>query len=177
MSILKFKKTVNNQTYLTVSVLGNSLKLNVKYTNTSSIDLNKKETEIDLFLPKKYKKIENIDVINMSIKKLYDTIAETEIEYAMEVARHILKFAPEDYSIKRLNNEFYRCSKNKIIINPDIVRFNRNIINTTIIQAFCKIKFRPNSIAYKELLNSAMNKYDIYKNNKTKNEFKFLRVS
>lgn len=177
MSILKFRKTVNNQTYLTVSVLGQSLKLNVKYTNTSSIELNKKDYEIDLFLPKSYKNVENIDVINMAIQKLYNTIAETEIEYAMEVARHILKFAPEDYSIKRLNNEFYKCSKNKIIINPDIVRFNREIINTTIIQAFCKIKHRPNSIAYKELLNSAMNRYEIYKEKETKNRDNFLRVS
>ncbi len=38
MKILKFRKTVNNQTYLTVSVLGNSLKLNIKYTNTSSVN-------------------------------------------------------------------------------------------------------------------------------------------
>lgn len=176
MGVLKFRKVVNNQTYLTVSVLGNSLKLNIKYTNTSSVELNKKETEIDLFLPKSYKNLDNIDVVNMSIQKLYDTIAETEIEYAMEVARHILKFAPEDYSIKRLNDEFYKCSKNKIIINPDIVRFNREIINTTIIQAFCKLKYRPNSIAYKELLNNAMNKYEIYKNNAV-NKLRILKVS
>ena len=175
MSILNFRKTVNNQTYLTVSVLGQSLKLNVKYTNISSVELNKKDTEIDLFLPKSYKNSENIDVINMAIQKLYNTIAETEIEYAMEVARHILKFAPEDYSIKSLNNEFYRCSKNKITINPDIVRFNREIINTTIIQAFCKIKHRPNSIAYKNLLNNAMNEYEIYKKNEHK--FKILKIS
>lgn len=176
MSILKFRKAVNNQTYLAVSVLGQSLKLNIKYTNTSSIDLNKKDTEIDLFLPKIYKNIENIDVINMAIQKLYNTIAETEIEYAMEVARHILKFAPEDYSIKRLDDEFYKCSKNRITINPDIVRFNREIINTTIIQAFCKIKYRPNSIAYEELLNNAMNKYEIYKNNAV-NKLRILKVS
>ena len=49
MSVLKFRKTVNNQTYLTVSVLGQSLRLNIKYSNTPSIDLNKKDTEIDLF--------------------------------------------------------------------------------------------------------------------------------
>ena len=175
MSILKFRKAVNNQTYLAVSVLGQSLKLNIKYTNTSSIDLNKKDTEIDLFLPKSYKNLDNIDVVNMAIQKLYNTIADTEIEYAMEVARHILKFAPEDYSIKRLDDEFYKCSKNKITINPDIVRFNREIINTTIIQAFCKIKHRPNSIAYKELLNRAMNEYEIYKKKEIKN--KFLKVS
>lgn len=175
MGVLKFRKTVNNQTYLTVSVLGQSLKLNIKYTNTTTVELNKKDYEIDLFLPKAYKNVENIDIVNMAIQKLYDTIAETEIEYAMEVARHILKFAPEDYSIKRLNNEFYKCSKNKITINPDIVRFNREIINTTIIQAFCKTKHRPNSISYKELLNSAMNSYDIYK--KRENKLKLLRVS
>ena len=144
-------------------------------TLTSSIELNKKDSEIDLFLPKIYKDIKNIDIINMSIQKLYDTIAQTEIEYAMEVARHLLKFAPEDYSIKRLNNEYYKCSKNKIIINPDIVKFNREIINTTIIQAFCKIKHRPNSVAYKELLNNTINEYEIYK--KKENKLKKLKVS
>ena len=175
MKVLKFKKVVNNQTYLTVSVLGNSLKLNVKYANISSIELNKKENEIDLFLPKFYKNIDNIDVINVAIQKLYNTIAETEVEYAMEIARHILKFAPEDYSIKRLNNEFYKCTKNKIIINPDIVKFNREIINTTIIQSFCKIKYKPNSVAYNQLLNNAMNEYEIYRKNE--NKFKKLKVS
>ena len=175
MKVLNFKKVVNNQTYLTVSVLGNSLKLNVKYTNISSIELNKKENEIDLFLPKFYKNIDNIDVINVAIQKLYNTIAETEVEYAMEIARHILKFAPEDYSIKRLNNEFYKCTKNKIIINPDIVKFNREIINTTIIQSFCKIKYKPNSVAYNQLLNNAMNEYEIYRKNE--NKFKKLKVS
>jgi len=174
MGVLNFRKTVSNKNYLTVSVLGQSLKLNIKYTNTPSAELNKKETEIDLYLPKSYKNVENIDIINLAIQKLYNTIAETEIEYAMEIARHILKFAPEDYSIKRLNNEYYKCFKKQIIINPDIVRFNREIINTTILQAFCKIKHRPNSIAYKELINKAMNEYEIYKNNR---KLKVLKVS
>ena len=176
MGVLKFRKTASNKNYLTVSVLGQSLKLNIKYTNTPFAELTKKETEIDLYLPKSYKNTENIDVINLAIQKLYNTIAETEIEYAMEIARHILKFAPEDYSIQRLNNEYYKCIKKQIIINPDIVRFNREIINTTIIQAFCKIKHRPNSIAYKELINKAMNEYEIYK---TKNirKLKVLKVS
>ena len=175
MSVLKFKKTFISESYLSVNVLGNTLKLNIKYTNTPTVELTKNENEIDLFLPKKYKNSDNMDVINMAIQKLYDTLAETEIEYAMEIARHILKFAPEDYKIQRLNNEFYKCSKNKIIINPDIVRFNREIINTTIIQAFCKIKHRPNSIAYKELLTKAMNNYDIYK--KKDYKIRILKVS
>ena len=173
MAILKFKKTSINSSYLTVSVLGKSLKLNIKYTNTPTIELNKNDISIDLYLPKKYKNLENMDLINLAIQKLYNKIAETEIEYAMEVSRHILKFAPEDYKIQRLNDEFYKCSKNKIIINPDIVRYNREIINTTVLQAFCKTKYRPNSTAYKKLLNDAMNKYEIYKNKEPNNNVFF----
>ena len=176
MNILKFKKEINNKTYLAVSILGKSLKLNIKYLNTNVVELNQKENEIDLTLPKSYKDKDKTEIINMSIEKLYSKIADIEIEYAMEIARHILRFAPEDYQIKRLNNEYYRCFKKQIIINPDIIKFNREIINTTIIQAFCKIKYRPNSIAYRKLLNSAMNEYEIYKKKENKT-IKVLKVS
>ena len=165
-----------SKTYLYISILGNNFKLNVKYSNIPAVELIKTNTYINLYLPKKYKNVDNIDIINLSIKKLYDKIAEKEIEYAMEVARHILKFAPEDYCIKRLKNEFYKCYKNKIIVNPDIVKFNKEIINTTILQAFCKIKYKSNSIAYKNTLNKALIKYEIYKENSV-SRFKVLKVS
>ena len=176
MGIINFKKNINSKTYLAVSVLGNSLKLNVNYTNTNTISLDKTNTEIKLFLPKKYKNMDNMNIINLAIQKLYTEIAKSEIEYAMEVARHILKFAPEDYSIKRMDKDFYKCSKNKIIINPDIVKFNRDIINTTILQAFCKTKYKANSNNYKTLLNEAITKYEIYKK-KDSTLFKVLKVS
>ena len=156
---IKCNNNLKSNSYLYVSVLGNSLKLKIKYANISSVELNKTITEIILILPIKFKNIDNMQIVNLFIKKLYSEIAKIEIEYAMEVARHILKFAPEDYSIKRLNNEFYKCFKNKLIINPDIVKFNREIINTTIIQAFCKIKYKPNTSAYKNILNEALTKY------------------
>ncbi len=163
MSILNFKSNLNSKTYLTVSVLGSTLKLNIKYLDIPAINLDKTDIEINLSLPKKYKNMDNMEIINLAIQKLYNKIAETEIEYAMENARYILNFAPNDYSIKRLENEFYRVYKNTIIINPDIVRFNREVINTTVLQAFCKTKYKSNSIAYKKLLNEALNKYEICK--------------
>lgn len=176
MGILKFKNSFDFKTYLAVSVLGNSLKLNVRYKNISNVELDKSNTTITIFLPKKYKNMDNMNIINLAIQKLYNEIANTEIEYAMEVARHILKFAPEDYSIKRLNNEFYKCSKNQIVINPDIVKYNRDIINTTVLQAFCRIKYRVNSNQYKALLSSAMNEYEIYKK-KASSHLRILKVS
>lgn len=163
MSILKQQNLFINKTYLAVSILGKSYKLNIKYTSNPSIDLIQKEHEIELFLPKKYKSNKSIDIINISIKKLYDRIASVEIEDSMELARHIFKFAPEDYRLERLDKVFYKTIKNKIIINPDIVQYNKEIINNSIFQAFCKLKYKVNSLNYKTSLENALNEYESYK--------------
>lgn len=165
MGILDFKNKQLNKTYLAVSILGKIFKINILYTNSSTVNLNKKETEIDLFLPKAYKNHNNTEIINMAIKKLYSEIANTKIEYSMEIARHILHFAPEDYIIKELPNDFYKCKNNIITISPDIIQYNEEIINTTILQAFCRIKYKYNSNAYKKALTLALLKYDEFKLN------------
>lgn len=164
MNILLNQTGNINKPYLTVSVLGRNLKLEVKYRNNPTVELDKEENEIKLYLPKKYKNINNVEIINMAIEKMYDEIAETEIENAMEEARMILGFAPEDYIIERMAKTFYKCNKNKIItINPDIVKYNRKIIETTIIQAFCKTEYKSNSKNYQKALVQGIEKYENYK--------------
>lgn len=164
MNILKFEKKFIYKSYLTIAVLGTSYKLNIKYTTSNSIKLNKKENEFELILPKKYKNSDNIDIINQAIQKLYSELAPQELESSLELARYILKFAPEDYKIERLKNEYYKTTRNKVlVINPDIIQYSREIINTTIIQAFCKMQFRPNSNAYKDAIKNAMKQYEEYK--------------
>jgi len=165
MKVINFSKSVLNKSYLTISVLGKNLKLNIKYTKSSNnIELIKKELEIDLLLPIKYKNFNNMEIINSAIMKLYSKLAYTEIEDSLELARHILKFAPEDYKIEKLDGVFYKCKRNKVlVISPDIMQFNKDIINTTILQAFCKIKHKINSKQYKETLENALNQYEKYK--------------
>lgn len=177
MKILNFKKPVSNKSYLSTSILGINFKLNISYAKISNVELSKKTNEIDLILPKSYKNSDNMDIINLSIQKLYDKISGAEIENSMEFARHLLKFAPEDYVIKRLNHSFYKCAKNKVlIINPDIVQYSREIINTTVLKAFCKIKYKDGSKAYKEALSLAMQKYEKCKS-KIQLEEMILKVS
>lgn len=164
MNILKFEKQFISRSYLTITVLGISYKLNIKYTTSNSIKLNKQENEFELILPKKYKNLDNINIINQAIQKLYSELAPQELEASLELARYILKFAPEDYKIERLKNEYYKTLKNKVlVINPDIIQYSREIINTTIIKAFCKMQFRSNSNAYKETIKNAMKHYEEYK--------------
>ncbi len=165
MSAKKFENNSKFNFYITVSLLGKSYKLIIKYYNLTSINLIKKDWEFILYLPKKYKNYDNRQIISKAIKKLYSEVAPKEIEDSLEMARYILKFAPEDYKIQRLTNSFYKSIDNKIlIINPDIIQYSKEIINTTIIQEFCRMKFKSNTKKYKDTLKKALRDYEIYKN-------------
>ena len=174
MSILGNYK---NNTYLTVSILGKSLNLDVKYRNNPIVEIDKEDKKIVLHVPKKYKNMENVHIVNMAIEKMYDEIAEIEIENAMEKIRLILGFAPEDYTIARMKDSFCKVKNKVIMVNPDIVKYSKKVIETTLLGAFCKAQYRVNSKAYKEALENGMKKYEAFtfglmRNNRTTNKVK-----
>ena len=68
MGIINFSKTVKSKSYLAISLLGSSYKLNIKYVKSSSIDLVQNDSEFCLFLPAKYKNVDNMEIINSAIK-------------------------------------------------------------------------------------------------------------
>ena len=177
MSILKqskiidLSKPVEIKTYLTVSVLGKSLNLNINYKKINVPELDLGEKDVNIYLPMRYKESGTVDIVSMAIQKMYDEIAQIEIANSMEKIRVILGFAPEDYKIVRMNNNFIKNNKNKTItINPDIVKYNHKIIETTLVQAFCKTRYRENSKDYKELLKYSIEKYENY-------QYKILKIS
>ncbi len=179
MSILKQKnnkiidltKPVDIKTYLTVAVLGKSLNLNINFKNTNIPELNMDNSEINIYLPIRYKKVGTVDIVSNVIKKMYDEIAEIELTDSMEKVRVMLGFAPEDYTIKRMPDAFIKNNRNKtIIINPDITKYSRKVIETSLIQAFCKTKYKENTKEYKMLLKKAIDKYENY-------EYRIIKVS
>lgn len=154
-----------NTPYLTTCILGKIYNLDIKYKNITKVELNKLDNKVELILPKDYKNLDNTNIINSAIQKMYDKIAISILDNAMETVRYLLKFAPEDYKIERLKNIWYKCSANKIItINPDIVKYNEETIITTLIQAFCKNQFKSNSNKYKETLKQGLENYELFKN-------------
>ena len=170
-NIIDLTKPVEIKTYLTVSVLGKSLNLNIDFKNINVPELDMNDKEVNLFLPVRYKKIGTVEIVSEAIKKMYSEIAEIEIANSMEKIRVMLGFAPEDYSIKRMPDTFIKNSRNKtIIINPDITKYNRKIIETSLIQAFCKTRYKENSKEYKTLLKNAIEKYENY-------EYRIIKVS
>lgn len=169
--IIDLTKPVEIKTYLAVSVLGKSLNLNINYKKTNIPELDMGEKEINIYLPMRYKNSGTVDIVSEAIKKMYNEIAEIELADCMEKIRVMLGFAPEDYQIKRMSDEFIKNNRNKTItINPDIVKYNKKIIETSLIQAFCKTKYKENSKEYKNLLQKSIERYENY-------QYRIIKVS
>lgn len=159
--IIDLRKPVEIKTYLAVSVLGKSLNLNINYKKIKVPELDMNDNEVNLFLPMRYKESGTVDIVSEAIKKMYDEIANIEIANSMEKIRVMLGFAPEDYELRRMKESFIKNNRNKtIIINPDITKYSKKIIETSLIQAFCKTRYKENSKEYKNLLQKSIEKYE-----------------
>ena len=150
----------------TVKLLGEDCKVIINYKNLKKPTLTVEGKNIKISLPNKYKKLNRDEILEKLIEKLYDVVAEQEIESMMEKVRKILGFAPEDYKIKRLNDKMADCLTEEkiIIINPDIVKFDKETIEYILIHEFCHLKYKThcdkfNKIIKENIVN--LKKYEI----------------
>lgn len=147
-----------------VKLLGEDCKVIINYKNLKKPTLTVEGKDIKICLPNKYKKLDREEILVKLIEKLYDLVAKTEIENSMERVRKLVGFAPEDYQIKRLENKMGDCIKEEelLIINPDIVKYNRETIDYIILHQFCHLKYKTHSKKFMEIIESAMPNYKKY---------------
>lgn len=145
-----------------VKIFGVNYELKVSYKRIKSPKLTLKEKQIEITLPIKYKKIENSIIVEMLLQKMYDAIASKELEVIMEKVRTTLKFAPEDYKIMRLDKRLGKCLANRLIINPDIVKYRKEIIEYVVFYEFCKLKINKTSKRFYDMLKQYMPNYENY---------------
>ena len=94
------------------------------------------------------------------VRKMYNTVAEKEVEMAMEKARISLGFAPEDYEICEMDGILGKCtSDKKILINPDIVAFDREVIEYVVMHEFCHLKYKNHTKKFYELIEKHIPNY------------------
>ena len=107
----------------TVKVLGKDYDLVVQYKMIKAPSLSFENNQIKVILPNQFKKMENTEIVSVLMNKMYEKIAEKEIENLMEKTRILLNIAPEDYEIKRMEKRIENCINGKITIIPDIVMY------------------------------------------------------
>lgn len=143
-----------------VPVLGVDYKVKIIYKNVKCAELNVEDRIIKISLPNKYKKESNEKILDLAIDKMYNEIAKVEVERAMEKTRLLLGFAPEDYKIKKLNNRLGKCEDGKIIINPEIVKYSREIIDYVVLHQYCHLKYKTHSKGFINMLEKYEPKYE-----------------
>lgn len=149
----------------TVSILGAIHQFRLYYKHVKSSTINLINRTIEIILPNKYKKLEVNEILKILVEKIYDKIAEREIEQAMERTRLLLGFAPEDYEVKRLENgQMGMCitEEQKIIISPDIVKYNRKAIEYIVLHEFCHLKYKTHCKGFWQMVNNYMPNYKQY---------------
>jgi hypothetical protein len=134
-----------------VPVLGVDYKVKIVYKNIKITELDVENKTIKISLPNRYKKIDNKAILDLAIDKMYEQIAKVEIERAMEKTRIAVGFAPEEYEIKKMKN-LGKCEDNKITINPEIVKYNRKIIDYLVVHQYCHLKYKTHSKKFFDML-------------------------
>lgn len=156
------RKIKNEETVNKVKIFGVNYELNITYKYIKIPKLNIQEKIIQIMLPYKYKKIENTTIVKLLIQKMYDAIAEKELDMIMEKVRLTLKFAPEDFEIARIDKTLGKCYKDKIIINPDIVMYKKETIEYIILHEFCYFKCKKHSKKFYDMIKAYIPNYQSY---------------
>ena len=156
--------TVKNKTIERhpVEILGIDYRVKITYKPVKIAELDLENKTIKITLQNKYKKIENKQMLDFAIEKMYEQIAKVEIERAMEKARILLGFAPEDYQISKLKEGYGKCENNIITIDPRVVKYKREVIDYVVIHEYCHLKYKRHSKGFKELLAKYEPNYEKY---------------
>ncbi len=142
-----------------VPVLGIDYKVKIIYKNIKCAELNLENKTIKISLPNKYKRTNNEKILDLAIEKMYEQIAKIEVERAMEKIRLLLGFAPEDYDIRKIKNELGKCEDKKITINPEIVKYERNVIDYIVLHQYCHLKYKTHSKSFFNMIEKYEPKY------------------
>ena len=134
-----------------VPVLGIDYKVKIVYKNVKITELDVENKTIKISLPIKYKNISNKEILDLAIDKMYEQIANVEIERAMEKTRIMLGFAPEEYEIAKMRT-LGICKDKKITINPEIVKYNRKVIDYVVLHQYCHLKHKTHSKAFMKMI-------------------------
>lgn len=161
MNIVRVKNNLKTIERHPVKVLGKDYRVKIVYKNVNVAELDIEFDTIKITLQNKFKKINNEQMLDFAIQKMYDEIAKVEIERAMEKTRLMMGFAPEDYKIERIN-ELGKNKDNIIIINPDIVMYSKDIIDYIVLKQYCHLKYKTECKKYFELLEKYCKNYKKY---------------
>ena len=162
--VLTRKTKVEKELCGSTKIFGENYIVEVIYKKIDNPELNLCGKKIIIYLPNKYKRTKNTEILKLALEKMYDEIARIEIENIMEETRIMLKgLAPENYVIRRMSNKLAKTLQDKtIIINPEVVKYNKDILRYIILREFCHLKYKRNTKKFWNMVGEFMPYYEEY---------------
>lgn len=164
INLLTRKRQIEKDLNRTVKIFGKSISVKVIYIKIKNPELDLVGNIINVYLPNKYKRTGNTAIVKLAIDKMYQEIARVEIENVMEETRIKLNgLAPENYEIRPIKNRFAKITPDKtIIINPEIVKYDKQLLRYVILHEFCHLKYKTHSKGFFEMMERYMADYENY---------------
>ncbi len=150
-----------------ILVLGVNHQVRLYYKNVNTPSINLVNRTIAVVLPNKYKKMETTQILKILVDKLYSKVAEQEVERAMEKTRLLLGYAPEDYEITKMADNVvahFSIEDKKILINSNISKYDRNVIDYIVLHEFCHLKYKIHTKNFWKIISKYMPSYERYEN-------------
>ena len=141
------------------NIFGKKYHIDLVYGNISSPKLDLDDKNIQIILPIKFKNSNNSDLLKIMLQKMYTKILDSELDSILENARINLGYAPEDVEIVKQTNYIAKLSNNKLYINPEIVKFDKETIEYIIFHEFCHIKYKTHSKKFYEIMQNFFPNY------------------
>ena len=157
----EYEENLPNMQY--VKIFGKYYDISVRYQNIKMPELNLKQNyKIEIILPNKYKKVGNEQILKISIEKMYEQIAQNEIENIMEKTRKMLGIAPEEYEVVKMKDTLGKCVNGKITINPELMQYKKEIIEYIVVHEFLHLKYKTHGKRFYELIEKYIPDYKKY---------------
>lgn len=141
------------------NIFGKKYHIDLVYGNIASPKLDLDDKNIQIILPIKFKNSNNSDLLKIMLQKMYTKILDSELDSILENARINLGYAPEDVEIVKQTNYIAKLSNNKLYINPEIVKFDKETIEYIIFHEFCHIKYKTHSKKFYEIMQNFFPNY------------------
>lgn len=149
----QYEENLKNQYIKSVKVLGKEYGVEVSYKNIAKPELKLENNKINIILGNKYKKLSKVNIVNDLLEKMYEKLANTQLEYIFEEYRFEMGVAPEDYKIEKMENCYAKCDKDNIItINPELLKNSEEIVRYVILHQFCHLTFKNHTKSFYTLL-------------------------
>ena len=153
------KKSFKEKSYVSgevFKVLGNDYILNIEYDDFEKASVNLDNGYINICVS------ENCEAAKIKelIEKMYYKIALMIVDKSVNMWKNILKIAPDVVVIKKLKTAWGKCnSKRKITINPDLMKYDKKVVDYVVLHEFCHLRYMNHSKDFWNMVGKFMPDY------------------